>query len=139
MLQTAQRLLSARTVPALQLEITRTGNAEQTCATVKMLEQLDALGYELRQASHKLVDKPAPRGPWKSAPSAWDSLPPFPSAEVRARHAQQQQQQQTAGGGSLMRVAYDNDFVTHSTNLVAKLDLSRRPTNPPPWPSLGCL
>ena len=138
-LQTAQRLLSARTVPALQLEISRTGNAEQTCATVKMLEQLDALGYELRQASHRLVDQPAPRGPWKTAPSAWDSLPPFPSAQVRARHAKQQQQQQTAGGSSLMRVAYDNDFVTHSTNLVAKLDPSRRPTNPPPWPSLGCL
>ena len=51
-LQTAQRLLSRHAVPALQLELTRTSNAEQTCATVKMLAQLDALGYDLKQAPH---------------------------------------------------------------------------------------
>ena len=82
-LQTAQRLLSTRSVPSLQLELTRTKNADQTCAAVKMLEQLDALGYELRQASHHLVDQPAPKGPWKSAPSAWERMPPFPSVTKR--------------------------------------------------------
>ena len=78
-----------------------------------------------------MVDRPAPRGPWKTAPSAWESLPPFPSAAVRARHA-------SGGGGSLMKAAYDNDFATHSTNLVAKLNPSRRPANPPAWPTLSC-
>ena len=37
-----------------------------------------------------------------------------------------------------MQAAYENDFTTHSTNLVGRLDTSRRPTTPPPWPPLKC-
>ena len=126
-LQTAQRLLSKGNVPALQLELTRTKNADQTCATIQMLEALDKLGYDFKQASHHVVDMPAPRGAWKSAPSTWEKLPSFPSAA-------------NAGGNgkSKMRSAYEDDFSTHSTNLVGKLDPKRRPSTPPAWPSLAC-
>ena len=126
-MQTAQRLLSKGTVPALQLELTRTKNADQTCATIQMLEALDKLGYDFKQASHHVVDMPAPRGAWKSAPSTWEKLPSFPSAA-------------NAGGNgkSKMRSAYEDDFSTHSTNLVGKLDPKRRPSTPPAWPSLAC-
>ena len=129
-MQTAQKLLSRHTVHALQLELTRTKSASQTCAAIKMLEQFEALGFELRQVSHALADMPVPRGPWRSAPSPWERMLRFPSAAVRAAHA--------AGDGSLMRAAYERDFTTHSTNLVGKLDLSRRPVTPPPWPALDC-
>lgn len=90
--------------------------------------------YDFRQAPHALVDLPAPSGAWKFAPSAWDSLPPFPSEATRTRHAAGS----TRTGSSLLRMAYDHDFATHSTNLVAKLNPSRRPATPPAWPSLGC-
>ena len=43
-LQTAERLLSTRRVPAVQLELTRTPSAKnQTCATIKMLQQLNEI------------------------------------------------------------------------------------------------
>ena len=134
-LQTAQRLLAQRNVASLQLELTRTPkSSDQTCAAIKMLEQLDALGYDFRQAPHALVDGRAPVGPWRSAPSAWDRLPPFPSDETRRKHAQ------AASGAkrSLMRAAYEEDFETHSTNLVGRLNSARRPREAPPWPSLAC-
>ena len=135
-LQTAQLLLARRSVPALQLELTRTKNADQTCATVKMLEHLDQLGYDFKQAPHAMVDMPAPKGAWKTAPSAWERLPPFPSAAARVRHAADFSVAQ--GGTSLMRKAYDVDFSTHSTNLVGKLNPARRPSTPLAWPSLAC-
>ena len=62
-----------------------------------------------------------------------DAVPPFPSDAVRAKHARS-----SAGGSSLIRAAYHYDFTTHSTNLIARLDPSRRPALPPPWPSLTC-
>ena len=131
-LQTAHDLLSLSRagVPALQLELTRTAKSkDQTCAMVKTLQHLHALGYDFREASHKLVDERAPVGPWRTAPSAWEKLAPFPSAATRAR----------AGSTiPLMKAAYDWDFSTHSTNLVGKLDPARRPATPPPWPSLAC-
>jgi hypothetical protein len=59
--QTAQALLSRYRVPALQLELTRTpSQKEQTCAAIKMLEHLHALGYDFRQVPNALVDAPAP-------------------------------------------------------------------------------
>jgi FkbM family methyltransferase len=135
-LQTAQKLLSTRLVPALQLELTRTPKSpDQTCATIKTLEHLDRLGYDFRQAPHALVDARAPSGSWRNGPSAWDRLPPFPSAAARARHASGGA---GAGGASLMKLAYEMDFSTHSTNLVGRLDTSRRPKSPPPWPTLAC-
>ena len=49
-LQTAQTLLATRSVPSLQLELTRTrGSPDQTCAAIKMLHQLATLGYTFRQ------------------------------------------------------------------------------------------
>ena len=49
-LQTAQTLLATRSVPSLQLELTRTrGSPDQTCAAIKMLRQLATLGYTFRQ------------------------------------------------------------------------------------------
>ena len=128
--QTAQALLSRYRVPALQLELTRTpSQKEQTCAAIKMLEHLHALGSDFRQVPNALVDAPAPAGAWRAAPSAWDSMPAFPMAGTRARHA---------GSLSPMRAAYLHDFTTHSTNLVGRLDDARRPATPPPWPSLDC-
>jgi len=149
-LQTAQRLLAQRIVPNIQLELTKTSSDDQTCALIKMLAQLDALGYDFRQAPHALVDEPAPAGPWRSAPSAWERLPPFPSSQVRAKHAQQRTP--PPGGAplaadgvrsfseshALMRLAYEGDFHSHSTNLVGRLNTARRPDTPPPWPSLAC-
>jgi hypothetical protein len=37
-----------------------------------------------------------------------------------------------------MRLAYEGDFHSHSTNLVGRLNTARRPDTPPPWPSLAC-
>ena len=131
-MQTAQSLLSTRNVLNLQLELTRTSkSADQTCAAIKMLEQLDRLGYDFKQAPHALVDAiRAPSGSWRNAPSAWDRLPPFPTDATRKKHA--------AAGSSVMKAAYEEDFETHSTNLVARLNSARKPSTPPPWPSLSC-
>ena len=135
-LQTAQRLLtlSAAGVPSLQLELTRTPKSkDQTCAMVKTLQTLHELGYDFREASHRVVDERAPVGPWRAAPSAWARLPPFPSAATRARHDSGQ-----LPGMPLMQAAYEHDFATHSTNLIGKLDPTRRPAKPPAWPQLAC-
>ena len=56
-------------------------------------------------------------------------MPGFPTAAT-ARRAQRRNK-------SPMELAYLHDFVTHSTNLVAR----RSPTHRPPtvaWPSLSC-
>jgi len=138
-LQTAQALLSSHTVPNLQLELTRTPKSkEQTCAAIKMLEHLHALGYDFRQVPHALVDSSAPAGAWRSGPSAWAQLPPFPSAATMARHASVAKGGGEAASSSLMLSAYTNDFTTHSTNLVGRLDAARKPATPPPWPKLSC-
>ena len=132
-LQTAQRLLglSRAGVPNLQLELTRTPKSkDQTCAMVKTLQHLHSLGYDFREASHKVVDERAPVGAWRTAPSAWAKLPPFPTAATRAKAV--------AAGTPLMQAAYDEDFATHSTNLIGRLDPARRPATPPPWPKLEC-
>lgn len=111
--------------------------ALQTCAMVKTLQHLHQLGYDFREASHRAVDERAPVGPWRTAPSAWAKLPPFPSAQTREKVAAESRD----GKGAtipLMQAAYDHDFVTHSTNLIGRLDPARRPSTPPPWPTLEC-
>ena len=87
-LQTAAALLSRLSVAALQFELTHTDNADQTCASINMLEQLlGPLDFELRQIMPASLHSslPSVRGrrhprEWKTAPpSAWDTLRPFPS------------------------------------------------------------
>ena len=86
-LHTAQHLFAHRRVHALQLEMTRsTPGTAQQCATLKMLEHLDALGYAFKQVSHAQADAVAlPRiGEWASA-DGFGPLADFPSNETRAR------------------------------------------------------
>jgi len=103
-----------------------------------MLQQLSALGYEFRQVTNDVVDLALPPpDTWRDAPGPWERLPPFPTAACRpgavrciARRAQKRNK-------SPMELAYLHDFVTHSTNLIAR----RSPTHRPPavaWPSLSC-
>jgi FkbM family methyltransferase len=131
-LHTAQRLFAQRRVHALQLEMTRpTPGTTQRCATIKMLEHLDALGYAFKQVSHAQADAVAlPRvGEWANA-DGFGPLADFPSNETRARAARE--------GLSPMRAAYEWDFAAVlSTNLVARrvnwdAGVGR------PWPTLEC-
>ena len=125
-------------VGAVQLELTRTAaSRDQTCAAVKTLEQLAALGFEFRQVPNDVVDREVPMRAWRSA-GVWESLPRFPSDAAKAAHA--------AGGGcgsaawfpcSPMGAAYRNDFTGFSTNLIARRRAGAR-AQPPPWPELKC-
>ena len=78
--QTAANLLAHYGVPTIQLELTRTPGqkgANQTCASIKMLQQLDRLGYQFFQVNNKEIDLDAPRvGEWSSDPGR--TLQPFP-------------------------------------------------------------
>lgn len=130
-LHTAQRLFAQQRVHALQLEMTRPGGASQRCATVKMLEHLDALGYAFKQVSHAQVDAVAlPRvGEWANA-DGFGPLADFPSNETRARGARE--------GLSPMRAAYEWDFTAYlSTNLFARHVDGTAGTGRP-WPTLVC-
>jgi len=133
-LQTAQQLLTRFKVPSLQLEMTKTPrSANQTCAAIKMLEHLDALGYEFRQVNQKAVDKaiPPPAGTWaKNMGQAWEQLTPFPSAKKEGLGLGRK--------GSAMARAYRVDFKSFSTNLIGRLKPERRVPHLPPWPSLVC-
>jgi hypothetical protein len=131
-LHTAQRLFAQRRVHALQLEMTRsTPGTTQRCATIKMLEHLDALGYAFKQVSHAQADAVAlPRvGEWANA-DGFGRLPDFPSNATRAQVARE--------GLSPMRAAYERDFTAYlSTNLFARQ--VQWPTRAArPWPSLEC-
>lgn len=131
-MQTAARLLSTRSVPSLQLELTRTrASREQTCAALNMLKHLAVLGYEFRQVPNQIVDAdlPAP-DTWRDVAGPWDGLPAFPTAAT-AEGARRN------GFHSPMEAAYAIDFQTHSTNLVARRPASHSPPQLP-WPSLGC-
>ena len=93
-LQTAQRLLGSRTVPSLQLELSRTPNSkDQTCAAVQTLEQLHALGYDFRQVPHMHMHMPAHAHAHAASTtsgrchtrSSTRPPPPAPGGRVRAR------------------------------------------------------
>ena len=96
-----------------------------------MLEQLDALGYEMRIAHHKTVDiELPPASLWDDVPAAWSLLRPFPSVRALRRRDPSK---------SRMWAAHRVDWMSYSTNLVGR----RRPnwTAPAearPWPSLTC-
>ncbi len=129
-LHTAQRVFAQRRVFAVQLEMTRPRDLTQRCATVKMLEHLDALGYVFKHAHHALVDAiaPPPVGTWANV-DGFDRLPDFPSNATRARAERE--------GFSRMEAAFLTDFVTFSTNLFARrVDWEAGAGRP--WPTLGC-
>jgi len=145
-LQTAQRLLTQFEVQTLQLELTKTpGSQNQTCAAIKMLEQLDALGYEFRQVNQQRVDRVAPKfGSWASS-SIWEQLPSFPSARALAKLSVQASKVGLRGKGkgkgrnlTKMEMAYRTDFSTFSTNLIGTLRKENRVSPLPPWPALTC-
>ena len=128
-LQTAERLLSTRRVPAVQLELTRTPSAKnQTCATIKMLQQLDRLGYHFQQVNNKDIDLDAPPiGSWATQGRA---IPAFPRDSARRA-------KRSGDSAAKMLTAYRKDFTSFSTNLIGY-----RPDPPPAavpkWPSLTC-
>jgi FkbM family methyltransferase len=130
-LHTAQRVFAERRVYALQLEMSRAHSKKQRCATIKMLEHLDALGYAFKQADHILVDAALlpPVGAWEGA-GGFGRLPDFPSNATRAQVARE--------GLSPMRAAYERDFTAYlSTNLFARqVEWPTRAARP--WPSLEC-
>jgi len=132
-LHTAQRLLARRRVHALQLEMTRSYGVTQRCATIKMLEHLDALGYAFKQVSHAQADAVAlpPIGEWANA-DGFGPLADFPSNETRTRGARE--------GLSPMRAAYEWDFTAYlSTNLVARrVRWDAGAGAGLPWPTLEC-
>ena len=120
---TAMRLLSKRRVDTLQFELTHTNNQpNQTCAAVRMLAGLHALGFEMRQVKRQLKDSPAPPvGTWRTAPGLWEQLPRFPSRE-RPRAGKRRGGGTTNGSLSLelMRKAWKTDFSSFSTNVIAR-------------------
>ena len=122
-IHTALRLLSTRRVDTLQFELSHTNHQpNQTCAAVRMLAGLHALGYKMRQVKRQLKDAPAPPvGTWRTAPGLWETLPRFPSGRERPRAGKRR------GGdanGSLsldvMRRAWKADFSSFSTNIIAR-------------------
>lgn len=132
-LRTARNLFAKRRVYALQLEMSRSQQAGQRCATIKMLEHLDALGYAFKQADHALVDAATlpPVGAWVGT-GGFDAMPDFPSNATRARGE--------SLGLSPMRAAYKWDFTAHSsTNLFARrVNWAAGAGAERPWPALGC-
>ena len=130
-LHTAQHVLARRRVHALQLEMTRSQNASQRCATIKMLEHLDALGFAFKQVTHAQADAVALPlvGEWANA-DGFGSLNDFPSNATRTRGA--------SVGLSPMHAAYEWDFTAYlSTNLVAQR-ASWMVEAPRHWPTLAC-
>jgi len=129
-LRTAQRVFAEHRVFAIQLEMTKSGDAQQTCASIKMLEHLHALGYQFKIARHSLVDatKLPPVGKWRNA-SGFAVLPDFPSNASRKRAARL--------GHTAMHEAYSWDFASFSTNLFAiRVNWTARVSQH--WPTLGC-
>lgn len=128
-LHTAQRLFAKRRVFAVQLEMTKSKDPQQTCASVKMLEHLDALGYQFKLADHSTVDATTlpPIGEWVGA-RGFDRLTDFPSSDTRERAARL--------GHTPMSMAYKQQFRSFSTNLFAHRVNWTAPVVP--WPTLGC-
>jgi len=132
-LSTAQKLIHSKSVPVIQLELTKSSNVNQTCSAVNVLKHLHTLGYEFRIAHHSLVDHILlpPLGEWRRA-NAMNMLPTFPSPKASAEAKRR--------GWSDMRAAYEFDFNTFSTNLFAvktgkgksRLGKGKR------WPKLTC-
>jgi len=129
-LHTAQRVFAEHRVYALQLEMTKSQSLGQTCASIKLLEHLDAIGYRFKMASHNVVDAanvPA-IGEWRNA-SGFERLADFPSISARVFGK--------TTASTPMHAAYHRDFTTFSTNLFAvREDWWRGPVLP--WPSLTC-
>lgn len=128
-LHTAQRVFAKYHVHALQLEMTKSTNADQTCASIKMLEHLDALGYRFKMASHHAVDAAElpPVGAWQNA-SGFERLADFPSTNARAFGV--------TTATTPMHAAYRRDFTSFSTNLFAvREDWGGLAL---PWPTLAC-
>ena len=123
-LQTARRLLTARRVPALQLELTRTPKSRnQTCAAWKTLAHLADLGFDFKQVNNRIVDEEAPRvGAWETTQGPWHALPGFPT-ETTKQITQRVHRLGAMQGQSFryaaMAAAYRKDFVSFSTNLIA--------------------
>jgi hypothetical protein len=124
-LQTARRLLTARRVPALQLELTRTPKSRnQTCAAWKTLAHLADLGFDFKQVNNRIVDEEAPRvGAWETTQGPWHALPGFPTDTTKASTQRVHRQGLIMKGQSFryaaMAAAYRRDFVSFSTNLIA--------------------
>jgi len=149
-MQTARRLLTKGSVPALQLELTRTPKSRnQTCAAVKMLAHLADLGYDFRQVNNRVVDVPAPPvGSWSEGEQLWRTLPGFPSNMVR--QSTENLMGLALGSKSVrnaaMQAAYRKDFVSFSTNLIAlqkgkscgKTGILFGGRRCPEWPTLYC-
>ena len=119
---TAMRLLSTRRVDTLQFELTHTNSQpNQTCAAVRMLAGLHALGFEMRQVKRQLKDSAAPPvGTWRTAPGLWDQLPRFPSRREQPRAGKRRGGGTTNSSLSLMRKAWKTDFSSFSTNIIAR-------------------
>mgnify|MGYP006135015215 CR=1 FL=1 len=102
---TAAALLGRYSVPALQLELTKTKDPNQTCAAINMLKHFGGpMGFKLRQVMSRRVHDPLPyltNVSWRTAPSEWDRIDPFPSRP-----------------GMSITAAYRSDFRGFSTNLV---------------------
>ena len=128
-LHTAQRVFAEHRVYALQLEMTKSRDVDQTCASIKLLEHLDAMGYRFKIASHNAVDAAEipPVGAWQNA-RGFEELPDFPSIGARAFGK--------TAATTPMRAAYLKDFATFSTNLFAVRENWSVPVLS--WPSLTC-
>ena len=128
-LHTAQRVFAKRRVHTLQLEMTKSKSLDQTCASIKLLEHLDAMGYRFKQATHVEVDAAEipPVGAWQNA-SGFERLADFPSDNARVFGK--------TTAHTPMYAAYYRDFKTFSTNLFAVRDSWEAPALP--WPSLVC-
>ena len=128
-LHTAQRIFAEHRVYALQLEMTRSKSPDQTCASIKLLEHLDAIGYRFKIASHDAADAatvPAV-GKWHNV-SGFEQLADFPSVGARAFGKR--------AGHTPMYAAYHRDFATFSTNLFAVREAWT--VRALPWPTLVC-
>lgn len=100
-----------------------------TCASIKLLEHLDAMGYRFKMATHDQVDAAEipPVGAWQNA-SGFDMLADFPSVNARVFGK--------TTASTPMHAAYLRDFTTFSTNLFAVRD--EWSGSALPWPSLTC-
>lgn len=128
-LHTAQRVFAEHRVYALQLEMTRSKSSDQTCASIKLLEHLDAIGYRFKIASHDAVDAAIVPvvGKWQNV-SGFEQLADFPSVDARASGKRAAQ--------TPMFAAYHRDFRTFSTNLFAVREAWTVAALP--WPTLVC-
>ena len=128
-LHTAQHVFAKRRVHTLQLEMTKSKSLDQTCASIKLLEHLDAMGYRFKQATHNEVDAAEipPVGAWQNA-NGFERLADFPSDNARVFGK--------TTAHTPMYAAYYRDFKTFSTNLFAVRDSWEAPALP--WPSLVC-